>query len=825
MKRRLFGIFLCLAFSGFLVSEGCKDKDDKKCGNGRVGTGEQCDCGTDPNNLPPGCTDVNGGPDANCSTSCVRVSLETGSLCDNGVDDDEDGATDCDDNGCETYFRCVGEICTNRMDDDGNGLTDCEDPACVNDIVCEPEDCTNGVDDDEDGHEDCQDDECIGHADCAGVELCWNHIDDNNDGLTDCEESTCTGDFACINEESPANPGFCTDGEDNDLDGWTDCGDPGCVGSDDCVGSTCQEDATVALTSLGDFDQISLDVSDDPTGGELAEPCGIAAGKEKVVEIQMAVDGRLTVGYRQQGRHRYGLYFPAGPLAECTDALFACRTPTGAEEDAGLLDFGTRNAGTVYLVVAEAGPGEAAQVDLSISLTDPAGGEICGNWADDDNDGQIDCGDLDCRELPPDTTTPFLGCNDSACDPDVDLVTIPMGGFVKTPTYDVRNYDFGHSLPCMGAGSEDMVIGFTLEQPTQDATLVIGYDQSMDNGGDHWLGLFFRGGPGTGCDEALHGCIDTGGAGHGVAYFSAMPPGQYYLIVKGRAGLAGNISLTVAYTEDSLEICDDGVDDNANCSGDTNNDGQECTCNSRADPECDEGVDCGDTGCAQWESCIVEQCGDGVDNDFDGLTDCQDATDLEDNCDCTYACNHDASGFPQGVCEGGQTGQATSLESEVKYLGVCDITGVLSNNQWIGSIDASNWYGAGLPARNDYDECQEVNHGGYPPTPDVVVYLRVLDPNFDIVFEFDNRVQGIYYVADVYTADHCAACNAGTRFTPCNRRSQNIFSTSGIWYLLDADPGDYAFIIAPDRDFEYNNSLALPQGGPMDYTITCVPRP
>jgi hypothetical protein len=49
------------------------------CGNGVASYGEACDCGTDPNNLPMGCDDVNGGPGANCDVHCNAI--QTGDCC------------------------------------------------------------------------------------------------------------------------------------------------------------------------------------------------------------------------------------------------------------------------------------------------------------------------------------------------------------------------------------------------------------------------------------------------------------------------------------------------------------------------------------------------------------------------------------------------------------------------------------------------------------------------------------------------------------------------------------------------------------------------
>jgi hypothetical protein len=46
-------------------------------------------------------------------------------ICNNGMDDDNDGFTDCEDN------DCVCEVCDNGIDDDGDGFTDGEDNDCI----------------------------------------------------------------------------------------------------------------------------------------------------------------------------------------------------------------------------------------------------------------------------------------------------------------------------------------------------------------------------------------------------------------------------------------------------------------------------------------------------------------------------------------------------------------------------------------------------------------------------------------------------------------------------------------------------------------------
>jgi phospholipase C len=130
--------------------------------------------------------------------------------CTDGVDNDEDGATDCADTGCAAQSFCLAmhdggmppndafvppateTNCTNGVDDDVDGATDCADSDCA--TACRETSCTNGIDDDLDGAIDCRDSDC--HADPACQEttaaLCHDGVDDDGDGAIDCDDSGCT---------------------------------------------------------------------------------------------------------------------------------------------------------------------------------------------------------------------------------------------------------------------------------------------------------------------------------------------------------------------------------------------------------------------------------------------------------------------------------------------------------------------------------------------------------------------------------------------------------------------------------------------------------
>jgi len=195
-----------------------------------------------------------------CADPDCQDSAACSEICDNGIDDDRDSAIDCADADCAGHAHCL-EDCTDLSDNDRDGLIDCEDPDCADACV---EDCDNGVDDDQDGLTDCADGE-----DCEAVcdEVCDNDLDDDGDELVDCADDECEGDAACDE--------VCDNGEDDDLDGLTDCEDADCLGHPSCdeVCDNGEDDDVDGLTDCEDDDcwadpaceTVSLEV----TGGQM----------------------------------------------------------------------------------------------------------------------------------------------------------------------------------------------------------------------------------------------------------------------------------------------------------------------------------------------------------------------------------------------------------------------------------------------------------------------------------------------------------------------------------------------------------------------------
>ena len=264
----------------------------------------QPDCGAD-NCGADGC----GGTCGNCSDGavcadgqCEVIELPTpegAGDCTDGVDNDDDGITDCDEPECEAAEGCEEppvDLCADRQCADQNPCTvDACDPAtgaCVHEAIvgcCLDLDGDNYCPADQDGDCDDEDPEIYPGA----VEVC-DSADNDCDGLVDegCEEpptcqpdcgadgcgadgcggtcGNCSDGAVCADGQcevielpTPEGAGDCTDGVDNDDDGITDCDEPECEAAEGC------EEPPVDLCAdrqCADQNPCTVDACDPATG-------------------------------------------------------------------------------------------------------------------------------------------------------------------------------------------------------------------------------------------------------------------------------------------------------------------------------------------------------------------------------------------------------------------------------------------------------------------------------------------------------------------------------------------------------------------------------
>jgi hypothetical protein len=192
--------------------------------------------------------------------------------CQDGLDNDCDGATDCADSDCSQICQLVTYYC----DNDSDGHFDMFADGTCTGVSCQPAGCQTTQGDD------CNDSDNTIHP--GASELCDNKDNDCNiatsDGseeswygeLTNCGVGVCgnTGVFTCTDGTKvdtciPGNPTelaeqSCQDGLDNDCDGQTDCGDSDCssvwptVSRGDCNGDDKVDAGDISALVLEIFD-------------------------------------------------------------------------------------------------------------------------------------------------------------------------------------------------------------------------------------------------------------------------------------------------------------------------------------------------------------------------------------------------------------------------------------------------------------------------------------------------------------------------------------------------------------------------------------------
>ncbi len=528
--------------------------------------------------------------------------------CGNGV---VEGREECDDgnavggDGCSAYCtKEGGEICGNYEDDDHDGLADCADPDCQGNPVCfEP------------------------------LENCHNSADDDDDGLIDCDDPDCAQTSFCLPDED------CTNGIDDDGNGLTDCQEPDCAKLPLC--GACDFVKDLGGLEPGDATTVSLDPAQ-----ALASPaldCGPAGSLEMQVRLSLAVSAHLLLSGRIRADEAVGIVQEVAPDESCVMLQWGCgqadaqgdvdlawyRLPPGTYRLAYRPTADATGAVSVHLLLldgdveASCSDGRDEDADGLTDCDDPdcSGDqacvvEVCDNGIDDDSDGQTDCDDSDCVMDPaclPDevcgngidddadgrTDCADLdcagteGCRGGLCVVNRHLGNLERGDEVLW-SFDTTVASDLAVLSC--GGGREVVADMVLQTRS-----VVRFH--LEQTGYHVLALTTESGPEHWCNEAEIDCIDPRGTGLDIDTAYLLPPAKYFLFVEALSEDAtGQGSVTVRVLGGLGEVCDDGIDDDS-----------------------DGMTDCDDPDCSGDVACLPESvCHDGVDDDLDGWTDCAD---------------------------------------------------------------------------------------------------------------------------------------------------------------------------------------------------------
>ena len=409
-------------------------------------------------------------------------SVSMGEICDNGQDDNNDNAVDCEDALCANAPSCdesntdiYGDgSCVDGTDNDGDGATDCADDDCELDAACDEGDTTlypNGcsdapVDNDGDGLIDCADPDCSDAANCdegddtlypngcANVDGSSNPIDDDGDGLANCADPDCAAAPNCDEGNADTYPGGCTDSADNDGDGLTDCEDDDCNLDLACLGQgdTCADPFALevgvpATYNTVDFSPVYGVKSGDCPGdtfGALGGGYGTGS-KDVVFSFTPTTTGKFHFSLTEDqpnegsstGSFDNGLYITTDCEAIAGHCLAAWETefPPTPEEFTIRLE-----AGVTYFIIVDGWSSttgaQEGQFTLTLTEADSTLELDCGDGVDDESDGDTDCEDVDCffdSDCVPEICTDGIDndhdgltdCDDDEIDPATSLARCP----------------------------------------------------------------------------------------------------------------------------------------------------------------------------------------------------------------------------------------------------------------------------------------------------------------------------------------------------------------------------------------------------------------
>jgi hypothetical protein len=433
---------------------------------------------------------------------------------------------------------------------------------------------------------------------------CGDGTDNDGDGLIDCGDDDCAADARCIPETS------CTNGIDDDADTLTDCYDPGCVPDPACTiagNDTC----TSAYALPDDPDGVWYGT----TAGMIHDTVGTCATSATAPDVVYSFEltGRATVtAWLAGSAYDTVMYLRNTPCA--TGTSIACNDDNGSGGSWSRIST-TLDPGTYFLFVDGYG---TASGNYVLQVTTVLA-EVCTGGIDEDGDTLIDCADPDCRTSP--------SCVELACG---DTIDNDFDGFTDCDDVDCT-WNAACTLPvCAEDAHEENDTAATATPlssitPTEFLASVNGdldyYSLSVCRNTVVTVDARFRHALGD-LDVYLENLTGTsvasGTSSTDNESFSWTSNRTAPMVIRVRNYTSGSCNLywLAASFNRTTEIC------------------TETLCGNSIDDDGDGTTDCADTDCAADAYCLPEtSCTDGLDNDGDTLTDCYDP-----GCTPTAAC-------------------------------------------------------------------------------------------------------------------------------------------------------------------------------------------
>ena len=372
---------------------------------------------------------------------------------------------------------------------------------------------------------------------------------------------------------------ICNNGKDDNNNGLVDCADPQCTTFPGCLAVDCTPDVDFGtLASHGA--KVSRTV--DTTGATQSfVTCATPGGHGRVAGFTLTAPADVRLDFTQaMGTAHVVDLFRAGANQTCDRNPVTCvnagDAPTTTQTFAGLA------AGSYWLIV-ESYPNTMGSTMVTLSTGAPATPEICNNGIDDDGNGLVDCQDLACVNAP--------NCSAVECNPDATIGSLAVGAPAKAVQVNLTRAPSRYAPFCAGTTpGGDAAISLNLAQP---GGLEIQFNQT----GHTVFALYQKPPAGVACDDADEnvGCSAEDDRSGAVA-FSDLPAGDYVLIFKATTDASGTVDpgtlnlLVSAFQNRKVEICNNGIDDDANGL-----------------------IDCADPACFGIDGCAAPACMPDVD--------------------------------------------------------------------------------------------------------------------------------------------------------------------------------------------------------------------
>jgi len=411
----------------------------------------------------------------------------------------------------------------------------------------------------------------------ARAEICTNGMDDNCNNLADCQDPGCFGDPRC----APPGQEICNNNLDDDDDGRIDCADPDCMNS-----LSCKPDMGTEICDNGiDDNKNNLVDCADPQCTTF--PACLVVSCTADVDFGTIAQHGASVARQfntNGGSTAYATCAPAGGFGRVG------RFQLDATADVRM-DFKQGSTSAHVVALFRAGANQACDrnpVDCTNAMDNPSATKTYSAlapgvyWLIVDSypgvpgpstvtlsTGSITTPEI-CANGRDDDGNGLTDCQDAACKndpscvgseciPDLNLGTLVVDGPSKAATANLRTANDDYQSTCSaGVAGGDVAIAFTL---AESAGLEIQFSQS----GRSIFALYRMPAPGLACDADQRSCAFEDEASNAVA-FVGLSAGRYIFIVKAQSvSQAGTISLRFsAFSGRRVEICGNGIDDDAN---------------------------------------------------------------------------------------------------------------------------------------------------------------------------------------------------------------------------------------------------------------------